>query len=103
MDVYEDTLPMVFDVLFVAAITWIFLSESYEVINSCREQRFNFYAFVVSYFDFWDIIDWLSVILGYTVMGVWMNLCFKVADVREMLLHLEANDRACLKSGGPTW
>jgi len=95
MTPYNPVSTVLFDLMFYLQITWIFIMEAKELLSEMKLHDTKINALKV-YLQFWNVVDWLSIILAYTLMFVWMAYCTKQAAVSEDLKGVEAAYEACL-------
>eukprot|EP00929_Paragymnodinium_shiwhaense_P098005 TRINITY_DN59571_c0_g1_i1.p1 TRINITY_DN59571_c0_g1~~TRINITY_DN59571_c0_g1_i1.p1 ORF type:complete len:989 (-),score=220.50 TRINITY_DN59571_c0_g1_i1:124-3057(-) len=102
MNPYLDPTSMIFDILFYGQLTWIFLSEAREVCGGLREQRWNLRKFLKGYLSVWNTVDWVSISLGYIMLGLWVYQNLATESLAQDLSELEAAQDACLAEGDMT-
>eukprot|EP00440_Ansanella_granifera_P000968 gb/GFBE01001045.1/.p1 GENE.gb/GFBE01001045.1/~~gb/GFBE01001045.1/.p1 ORF type:complete len:752 (+),score=175.73 gb/GFBE01001045.1/:1-2256(+) len=82
---YVDWWTLVFEVFFFGVITWIFLEELIEVWAGMFQYKCNPIKFLRGYLGFWNTVDWISVILAYVMMGLWIAQMILGNDLQKKL------------------
>mmetsp|Transcript_51057 Transcript_51057/g.154577 ORF Transcript_51057/g.154577 Transcript_51057/m.154577 type:complete len:785 (-) Transcript_51057:252-2606(-) len=98
MDPYSGWKNLLYEVLFYCHITFIFLTELKEVAWELRRQRCNLRGFFLEYFDFWNSVDWVSIILAYAILGCWIKQCLDLNELHGELVAFPELQRACQQS-----
>jgi len=90
LEPYGWWMNWVFDIIFAACITAIFLSELQEVFSLAKLECWakGPSRFLWDYLSFWNTIDWLSIIWGYVLIGMWCSLCVSMYGFRADMLGL---------------
>lgn len=64
-----------YEVLFFGHITIIFLCEGWEAISTLRENRWKLVKAWKAYWNFWNVVDWVSIMLAYAILITWISQC----------------------------
>jgi len=73
LEPYSTWEAYLWDILFFSHITLIFVTEMAEVFKELWHAKGDCMAFLREYISFWNVIDWLSIIMAYTQLGVWFT------------------------------
>eukprot|EP00931_Biecheleriopsis_adriatica_P048444 TRINITY_DN27989_c0_g1_i1.p1 TRINITY_DN27989_c0_g1~~TRINITY_DN27989_c0_g1_i1.p1 ORF type:complete len:795 (-),score=126.97 TRINITY_DN27989_c0_g1_i1:180-2564(-) len=83
----------VFQVLFWGLIVIIFLFEVREIIQSLirgLRHGHGFRHWFLQYGSVWNLVDWISIIFAFAIMGLWIQQALMQQDVQTKLLNYEA-------------
>jgi len=64
-----------YEVLFFGHITVLFLSEGWEAISTLRENNCRIVKAWKAYWNFWNVVDWVSIVLAYAILITWISQC----------------------------
>jgi hypothetical protein len=81
----------IFDIIFVLQISWIFLTEVKELISSFKMHlhlKKAPLAFWKEYLGVWNCVDWASIILGFTLVGLFVNFSDGTKSIRNQLIDM---------------
>jgi len=92
---YADWFTYLVDFMFYGHITIIFISELKEVVLGLIENKFNVRAFAYDYLNFWNVVDWVSVIMAYILLALWLLRRSMTLDIETDLLRLSGDFAAC--------
>jgi hypothetical protein len=101
-DPYVNTWMYLFDFLFVFRTIQLMYAESKELIPAAQ----NGLDGIIDYMEFWNAIDWISIISGLVSAGLWLNLLMDVNSMNEQVLELPmsaAHDRFYHFEKNTTW
>jgi len=87
---------ILWDALFYLHITCVFLIELREVCKELSHNHWNVIAFVRSYLNFWNAVDWVSILVAYAMFVVWMVRYSKIKVLESHVLELP-DDIACFQ------
>ncbi|CAD7941844.1 unnamed protein product [Amoebophrya sp. A120] len=71
------------DLIFLAMISQLLYQEGFEVINAKRSGLLSFYLS-----DFWNLVDWLSIIAGFVISFLWFNIVLRTQSVGDLIADL---------------
>jgi Ca2+-binding EF-hand superfamily protein len=74
-DPYQNKLTVIPDFVFVFIVLRMFFGELQEVVPACMNGIDGF----MDYWDFWNGVDWASMVLGMTYFIVWVAISFQVS------------------------
>lgn len=84
LNTYSSWVPVFSDACFVALLLYIFVTELKEVINSFREGG------LLDYFkDFWNCLDWATVIVGWIITGMFLHERISVNTFNQLLSNVK--------------
>jgi len=83
---YSDYGVYITDILFYAQITWIFFQESVEVITQIFKNRGHVRRALREYLTIWNFVDWVSVVVGYLMLGFWVQQVLMSSALKDTLL-----------------
>jgi len=84
-DPYSNILWVIPDIIFGMILVKMFYSELKELIPACLNGLDGF----IAYMEFWNVIDWLCIAMGFAVMTVWGMVVVVVGGaLQELLLKL---------------
>lgn len=83
------------DVLFYLQITKIFLCEIYEVARKIHQTKGNFRRFVKVYINFWNIVDWISILYGYVILVLWIFQVMWTEQLADSYAHVQELQDSC--------
>eukprot|EP00439_Symbiodinium_sp_Y106_P082774 s138_g22.t1 len=62
-------------VVWVGSLLFIFISEVRELLGAVRSAKYGIYqAIFGDYLNFWNMVDWISIICAYAVIGTYLRL-----------------------------
>eukprot|EP00931_Biecheleriopsis_adriatica_P119027 TRINITY_DN94318_c0_g1_i1.p1 TRINITY_DN94318_c0_g1~~TRINITY_DN94318_c0_g1_i1.p1 ORF type:complete len:787 (-),score=127.85 TRINITY_DN94318_c0_g1_i1:188-2305(-) len=82
---YSDMTILAWEILFFGCVTFIFLSETIDVLMGLKRSKCKFRAFLSDYLSFWNFVDWVSVLAGFVIMGMWIRQCIQSAKIQKSL------------------
>eukprot|EP00442_Polarella_glacialis_P017161 CAMPEP_0115155712 /NCGR_PEP_ID=MMETSP0227-20121206/68045_1 /TAXON_ID=89957 /ORGANISM="Polarella glacialis, Strain CCMP 1383" /LENGTH=848 /DNA_ID=CAMNT_0002566815 /DNA_START=80 /DNA_END=2626 /DNA_ORIENTATION=+ len=97
---YSSWYFWVFDALFYGQITFLFLNELKEVVHSLKAVKGHVKDFLGEYVSFWNLVDWISIILAYTILGLWIQQVTNEKKLQADLISYNDRYEACGTSGG---
>ncbi|CAE8648167.1 unnamed protein product, partial [Polarella glacialis] len=106
---YSSWYFWVFDALFYGQITFLFLNELKEVVHSLKAVKglrdgagvtSHVRDFLGEYVSFWNLVDWISIILAYTILGLWIQQVTNEKKLQADLISYNDRYEACGTSGG---
>eukprot|EP00913_Durusdinium_trenchii_P006943 g6531.t1 len=93
---YANLWPLCWEILFFGSIFTIFIEEVYEVVSGLLATRVRGRCKCVSFFreyiSVWNLIDWVSIILAFTLLGMWILTC---EDRKALQVAVEALIATC--------
>lgn len=90
---YESWANYLYEVLFYFHISVIFVIELKEVALTLR--RYGRRHFCSQYFGFWNAVDWVSIIMGYAMLIVWLQRNHEMKILENKTLQLRDAVAAC--------
>ena len=101
---YANLWSLCWEILFFGSIVTIFVEEVYEVITGllaartggkCRPMQF-----IREYLGIWNAVDWVSIIIAFTLLGMWIVTCLDRAELEDLVTTLsnacaDHDDEAC--------
>jgi hypothetical protein len=96
MDPYRFRYTFIWDVLFFGQITWLFLQETREILEGIRDAKGKLLSFFKSYLGPWNVVDWISIVVAYAMLALWLFQFNITVSVRDQLVSLEARQDLCL-------
>lgn len=88
LEPYEGLRDFLYDILFYTHISIIFFMEVIEVCKLCAKIKCHPMEFFKEYFNFWNVVDWVSIIVAYAMLGVWTMRYFKIKELENVVLNL---------------
>ncbi|CAE7225330.1 pkd2 [Symbiodinium pilosum] len=91
MSPYANLWGLVWEILFFGSITTIFIEELLEIIRGLCARgtdgkcRCRLGYFFMDYFTVWNAVDWCSIVIAYTLLGMWIHRCILLADLQTTL------------------
>lgn len=71
----EQVVVVAADVVWVGSLLFIFISEVRELLGAVRSAKYGIYqAIFGDYLNFWNMVDWISIICAYAVIGTYLRL-----------------------------
>jgi len=89
------------DALFYGHITIIFVGELYEVLMGLKDENWHVSKFFQSYFNLWNVVDWISIITAYALLVLWIMRVNWSSQLGEDVKDLSAQLAACEGGAGP--
>eukprot|EP00929_Paragymnodinium_shiwhaense_P091118 TRINITY_DN51156_c0_g1_i1.p1 TRINITY_DN51156_c0_g1~~TRINITY_DN51156_c0_g1_i1.p1 ORF type:complete len:888 (-),score=94.72 TRINITY_DN51156_c0_g1_i1:30-2693(-) len=102
LDPYRDKLSYLWDFMFYGQITFIFLKEAKEVVHELREAQYNFRVFLKGYLDAWNVVDWMSIVVAYTILGTWIYQVLMTWQLSSQFSTLQQDQERCLETHEPS-
>ncbi|CAK9044447.1 Polycystin-2 (Curly up) (Cup) (Polycystic kidney disease 2 protein homolog) (Transient receptor potential cation channel subfamily P member 2) [Durusdinium trenchii] len=90
----------VFEVLFFGHITVLFVCEAFEAICTLREHRYNVLRAWKEYWNFWNVVDWVSICLAYAILITWIIQCVEQDAISAKLEDYLGLHSLCRSSAG---
>eukprot|EP00913_Durusdinium_trenchii_P000297 g271.t1 len=90
----------VFEVLFFGHITVLFVCEAFEAICTLREHRYNVLRAWKEYWNFWNVVDWVSICLAYAILITWIIQCLQQDAILAKLEDYLGLHSLCRSSAG---
>jgi len=97
MTPYLPMSTVIFDLMFYSQIIMLTVLELKEVLSEMRQPG-GMMNGLRNYIQFWNIVDWLSIILAYTLLLMWIIYCTMQGSVSEELKTVEAEYEACVSA-----
>lgn len=88
---YASTSTAVFDAIFLFMKLWITIDEIREIsreLGSMSQRGWTLKETMTSYFGFWNIADWISILMAFAVIFMWINSCIWTSNVVDALLSV---------------
>mmetsp|Transcript_42193 Transcript_42193/g.98493 ORF Transcript_42193/g.98493 Transcript_42193/m.98493 type:complete len:766 (+) Transcript_42193:75-2372(+) len=91
MQPYANLWGLVWEILFFGSITTIFIEEVMEIIRGlCATRgdgrcRCRLTYFFMDYLTVWNFVDWCSIIIAYTLLGMWISRCLALQDLNDVV------------------
>ncbi|CAJ1333623.1 unnamed protein product [Effrenium voratum] len=89
MQPYANLWSLCWEILFFGSIMTIFVEELWEVSSSlCAASsrgRCRCFYFLRSYFTVWNLVDWTSIAIAFTLLGMWIMSLFARSDLQDVL------------------
>lgn len=83
-DVFEVAGMVISDVVFLASLMWVFVSESVEIVRVVRSSKSRFYVSLAEdYIGFWNAIDWISIGTSALICILFAQLLVSTSEVVE--------------------
>jgi len=79
-----------YDAIWIMCLSYMFLVEVFEIQGVVRQEGVG--AIYTRYLTFWNLIDWLSVIFGMVIIGVFVGGIGMRTDLNGMMVKLGATD-----------
>ncbi|CAE8644094.1 unnamed protein product, partial [Polarella glacialis] len=97
VNAYKKWQVYLFDILFWGLITKIFLAEAKQLFQAmsqkrCMEELYHYWA------NMWNLVDWVSILLAYTILGMWINQCLMQRTLEGKLEDVEGAKLSCQQS-----
>jgi len=81
------------DVVWLSALLFLFLSEVRELAGVVRSAKRGIYeAIFHDYLNFWNAVDWVSIICAYAVIGTYVRLIMETGATTETMAAYTAQD-----------
>eukprot|EP00435_Cladocopium_sp_Y103_P068877 s168_g32.t1 len=89
---YANLWSLAWEILFFGSIVTIFFEEVYEVVTGiiaarnggkCRPMQF-----IREYLGIWNAVDWVSIIIAFTLLGMWIHTCLDRQNLEELVTIL---------------
>jgi len=78
------------DVIFICYISWILFIELGEIAKgSALFCKHGVMRFLQSYLGFWNFVDWMSIIAGYTLMALWTIIAVRTHNFTARIVALD--------------
>lgn len=79
---WELALMISCDCIWVFSLTYILIQEVKEVIRVVQVSKFQWYTSLYEdYLAFWNVVDWVSILVAYFVVLCWIRLYLAVFDL----------------------
>lgn len=89
-----------YEVLFFGHITIIFLCEGWEAISTLRENKWKLVKAWKAYWNFWNVVDWVSIMLAYAILITWISQCTGQDELSLTLKDYWGLHTSCRNSSG---
>ncbi|CAK9060672.1 unnamed protein product [Durusdinium trenchii] len=71
----DQVVIVMVDVIWVSSLLFMFISEVRELVGVIRSAKYGIYQAVFhDYLNFWNAVDWVSIICAYAVIGTYVRL-----------------------------
>jgi len=70
-----------YEVLFFGHILVLFLNEGFEAICCIREHKCRLVEAWKSYWNFWNVVDWVSILLAFAILITWISQNIGQAEI----------------------
>lgn len=89
---YANLWSLAWEILFFGSILTIFIEEVYEVVTGiiaarnggkCRPMQF-----IREYLGIWNAVDWVSIIIAFTLLGMWIATCLDRQNLEDLVVML---------------
>lgn len=80
-----DSLWVIPEVIWLLLVFRIFIGETHDVIRYLRQLGFR--RGIAKYAGFWNIVDWISVIFAYSLVGLWVAHCNELQSLSDSLMQ----------------
>ncbi|CAE7323345.1 pkd2 [Symbiodinium pilosum] len=98
LESHADFVSWLYEVLFFGHILILFLNEGYESIACLREHKCNFVKAWKSYWNFWNVVDWVSIVLAFAILITWITQNVGQAELSTTLQSYIGVHSACRAS-----
>ncbi|CAJ1456645.1 unnamed protein product [Effrenium voratum] len=89
----EQFAPEAAEVVWLSALLFLFLSEVRELAGVVRSAKRGIYeAIFHDYLNFWNAVDWVSIICAYAVIGTYVRLIMETGATTETMAAYTAQD-----------
>eukprot|EP00930_Biecheleria_cincta_P039376 TRINITY_DN27076_c0_g1_i1.p1 TRINITY_DN27076_c0_g1~~TRINITY_DN27076_c0_g1_i1.p1 ORF type:complete len:896 (+),score=167.46 TRINITY_DN27076_c0_g1_i1:68-2689(+) len=96
-DVIELAVMILCDVTWLLALTYIAAHEVKEIISViCRSNHPWYMAIWMEYLEFWEAVDWVSILCAYAVLGLYIRLTIHTSDTKAMMQDIAQQDQFSL-------
>jgi len=92
---YDSWDMYLWDILFYMHITCILYIELKEVAAEIRLRTGGFVEFLKNYMGFWNGVDWITILVAYVMLIVWLLRCGKVNMLADDMVSLPGKLSAC--------
>mmetsp|Transcript_60121 Transcript_60121/g.140522 ORF Transcript_60121/g.140522 Transcript_60121/m.140522 type:complete len:801 (+) Transcript_60121:27-2429(+) len=84
-----------YEVLFFGHILILFLNEGWESISCLRENGWKLVKAWKAYWNFWNVVDWVSIFLAFAILLTWISQCIGQAELSSQLQDYTSIHSAC--------
>mmetsp|Transcript_1768 Transcript_1768/g.6242 ORF Transcript_1768/g.6242 Transcript_1768/m.6242 type:complete len:854 (-) Transcript_1768:47-2608(-) len=92
---YDSWEVYLWDILFYMHITFILYVELKEVAGELRRRKGGFVEFLKKYMGFWNAVDWITILVAYVMLIVWLFRYGKVSMLGDDMVALPGKLSAC--------
>ncbi|CAJ1450924.1 unnamed protein product [Effrenium voratum] len=89
-----------YEVLFFGHITILFFNEGYEALAGWRRNNYSVVKAWREYWNVWNVVDWVSIVLAYAIMITWIWQCLEQENLSEFLKAYWGLHSNCRNSAG---
>jgi len=81
-ELWERVAALICDLTWLVSLTYILLCEVREIIKVIRSSRASWYTSLrEDYLEFWNTVDWISIVVAYVVALCWLRTYFATQEV----------------------
>eukprot|EP00930_Biecheleria_cincta_P068799 TRINITY_DN56629_c0_g1_i1.p1 TRINITY_DN56629_c0_g1~~TRINITY_DN56629_c0_g1_i1.p1 ORF type:complete len:895 (+),score=178.65 TRINITY_DN56629_c0_g1_i1:33-2717(+) len=96
-DFFEVTTKVAFDVIWLAALSYVAISEAREIISVVQSSKIHWYVSLANdYLHFWNCVDWVSIVCAYAVLGTWIRQFLATIEANNALLELASTNQTAI-------
>jgi len=92
---YDSFEVYLWDILFYLHITLLLVNEVRDILSELRARRWHVKKAFKHYIGFWNTVDWVSILMAYIMLIVWLMRYTKVAQLQDTLIGLPGTIATC--------
>lgn len=96
-DIIELGLMIICDATWLLALTYLAAHEVKELISAiCRSNQPWYMAVWTEYLEFWEAVDWISILCAYAVLALYIRLYLETLDTKAAMQDIAQQDQLVL-------